>query len=87
MVEREVSVTNPLGIHARPASLLVQTAKGFKSSVWLEKDGMVADAKSIMSVMMLAAAQHSKILIRTEGADEGAALETMAKQFSNNFNE
>ncbi len=87
MLEREVTVDNSLGIHARPASLLVQAAKNFRSSIWLDKEGMSADAKSIMSVMMLAAAQHSKITIRADGADEADAVEELAKLFANKFNE
>ena len=55
MKELQITVTNSLGIHARPASLIVQTAMKFKSASTLIKDGASADAKSIMSVMMLAA--------------------------------
>lgn len=87
MVERNVTVENSLGIHARPASMLVQTAKNFRSSITLERDGMSADAKSIMSVMMLAAAQHTEILIRADGEDESDAVEAVAKLFAAKFNE
>jgi phosphocarrier protein len=87
MTEREVVVQNQLGIHARPASLIVQTAKAYRSNIWLEKEGITADAKSIMSVMMLAAAQHSRILIRADGEDEELAVQEMARHFANRFNE
>jgi len=63
MVQQEILVSNVLGIHARPAALIVQLSTKFASEVWLEKDNVKADAKSIMSVMMLAAAYQSKILI------------------------
>jgi phosphocarrier protein len=87
MTKREIMVTNTLGIHARPASLIVRTAMNFKSSVTIEKDGATADAKSIMSVMMLAAGQNSHIIIRASGSDEVQAIEAIAAIFENKFNE
>jgi phosphocarrier protein len=87
MTEKIVKVINSLGIHARPASLVVQTAIKFKSSVQLIKDGANADAKSIMSVMMLAAAQGSSVTIRADGEDEAEAVEAIIKLFELKFNE
>lgn len=87
MTEQEVTVTNSLGIHARPASLIVQAASGFDAEVKLEMEDIVADAKSIMSVMMLAAARDSKVTIRADGADEAEAVEAVAKLFEDKFNE
>jgi phosphocarrier protein len=87
MVEKEVEVINELGIHARPSSMIVKTALKFKSSIFLVKSGAEADAKSIMSVMMLAATSGSKVTIRAEGDDEGEAVNAIAELFKNKFNE
>lgn len=87
MIEKTANVVNKLGIHARPASLIVQTAIKFKSSIQLIKDGASADAKSIMSVMMLAAAQGSSVVVRAEGEDEESAVDAVVKLFEMKFNE
>jgi len=87
MKERQITVVNTLGIHARPASLIVQTAIKFKSKILLIKDGASADAKSIMSVMMLAAAYNSTVTVRASGDDEEDAIKAIAALFENKFNE
>ena len=87
MTEREITLTNRLGLHARPAALVVQTANKFKSEIKLKKDEVEINGKSIMGVMMLAAEMGSKILIRAEGDDEVLAVEALAKLFEDNFGE
>jgi phosphocarrier protein len=87
MVQQEIIVSNVLGIHARPAALIVQLSNKFASEIWLEKNGAKADAKSIMSVMMLAAAYQSKVLICADGKEERQALDALVKLFKSNFNE
>ena len=87
MTKKEITITNSLGIHARPASMIVKTATGFQSEISLIKDNMTADAKSIMSVMMLAAGHKSKIIIQASGPDEEEAAEAIAELFKINFNE
>ena len=87
MAEVQVRVENPLGIHARPATKIIQTAGQFFSEVTLAVDGMRADAKSIMSVMMLAAVQGSVVTIRAEGSDEDAALAALVALFQRKFDE
>jgi phosphocarrier protein HPr len=87
MVERQVDVVNSLGIHARPASMIVKTAQRFKSTVSVVKNGAVADAKSIMSVMMLAATCGSTVTIRASGADEAEAVDAVATLFERKFDE
>ena len=87
MVEREIQVTNKLGLHARPAAMLVQMASKFKSEIRLKKEDVEANAKSILSVMMLAAEVGSSVIIRAEGEDEEQALETLAKMFHEKFGE
>jgi phosphocarrier protein len=87
MAEKTVKVVNALGIHARPASMIVQTAVKFKSDVQLSKDGAAADAKSIMSVMMLAAAQGSSVTVKAAGEDDVAAVDAVIELFNKKFNE
>ncbi len=87
MVERVITVTNTLGIHARPASLIVKVASQFTSKITIIKDDVDADAKSIMGVMMLAASQNSKIIIQALGDDEEQAADAIAELFIQNFNE
>jgi phosphocarrier protein len=87
MIEKTVTVTNALGIHARPASMIVQAAGKYRSDVSLEKDGTRADAKSIMNVMMLAASRGSTVTIRADGADEDEAVNAIVRLFEEKFNE
>lgn len=87
MVEQEVEIINKLGLHARAAAKLVSTAAAFSSRVTLNFAGNTADAKSIMSVMMLAAARGSVITISCEGGDETAALEALVNLIDDYFGE
>ena len=82
-------VQNKMGIHARPAAMIVRIANTFSGEVWVEKDGEQVNGKSIMGLMMLAAGNGSKLRIRTEGpADSGEKmLDEMAKLFENRFEE
>ncbi len=87
MREQEITVSNQLGLHARAAAKLVQTVQGFKASVMLISQSREVNAKSIMGVMMLAAGQGTVLTIRTEGADEDAALEAAIDVFERKFDE
>jgi phosphocarrier protein HPr len=87
LVERKIEVTNRLGLHARPAALLVQKATKFKSEIKLQKDDLEVNAKSILSVMALAAEVGSFVIIKAEGEDEAVALEELAKLFEEKFGE
>jgi phosphocarrier protein HPr len=87
MMEREIQVVNTLGIHARPASKIVQTANRFKSKICLVKDKATADAKSVLNVMMLGAGFESQVTIRASGEDEKEAIDAMAALFAQKFNE
>jgi len=86
-VETEVILTNPTGLHARPASLLVQTAAKFKSSITLEKEGRSVSAKSIMGVLSLGADKGSRIKISVEGEDAEEALKALLDLIHDNFGE
>jgi len=87
MVERQVEILNKVGLHIRPASLLVEVTRKFKSRIWLEKDGRVADGKSVTSLLMLAAEKGSKIRIGAKGPDAQEAVEAVAKVIGNKFGE
>jgi phosphocarrier protein len=87
MVKQEVEVVNALGIHARPSSLIVKTAQKFRSSISLVKSGAKADAKSIMSLMMLSATCGSRVTIQASGEDEKEALSTLVSLFEHHFYE
>ena len=87
VVEADVKITNRLGIHARPATLLVKAAQKFKSRITLLKDDMEVDGKSIMDIMILAAEPDSSIIIRADGEDETEALEALKKIVEDRFYE
>jgi phosphocarrier protein HPr len=85
--EKHVTVTNPLGVHARPAAMIVQTASKFKCEVWLIKDGQMVNGKSMLGVMTLAAEMGSVITIRADGPDEAKAIDAIVKVFEIRFGE
>ena len=85
--ERTIEIMNKLGLHARPAAQLVQTAKKFASKITLVKDGQEVDGKSIMGVMMLAAGKGSTVTIRTFGEDAEQALEVLVELINTRFGE
>jgi phosphocarrier protein len=87
MVEREIAVINRLGLHARAAAKLVHLATGFDSSVTLLLDGEEVDAKSILGILLLAAAQGTSVVVRCDGADEGDAMAAIAALFADRFGE
>lgn len=87
MNERKVKVTNPLGVHARPAAMLVQTAAKFKSDIWLSKDGHEINGKSMLGVMTLAAEMGSTVIVRADGPDEERAIEALVRVFEMRFGE
>ena len=82
MVEREATVMPEAGLHARPASLFVKTAKQFSSSIIVVKDGREANAMSPMKLMTLGAKKGDGILIRAEGEDEEEAVDALVKLIS-----
>lgn len=87
MVESELLVKNKLGLHARPAALLVKKAAEFNSKIEVSKDGLVVDGKSIMGIMMLAAESGSKLLVKIDGADETDAMNAITELFDKRFYE
>ena len=87
MIERQVTVVNPLGLHARPAAQLVKLTNSFASEVEFVKDGVPVNGKSIMGVMMLAAECGSMLLVRTDGPDQDAAALAIVELIAGGFGE
>ena len=86
-VERTFLIVNTLGLHARAAAQLVQTANRFHCSVAVEKDGTEVNGKSIMGVLTLAAAKGTQIVVRCDGDDADAAMASLAAVIENGFGE
>ena len=86
-ITREVRVLNELGLHLRPAGMLVNVANRYKSEIMLEKDGEKINAKSIMGVMMLGAEPNSILIISAEGEDAEAAVAAIEQLFTTAFDE
>lgn len=87
MLQQEAEIINKLGLHARASARLTQLAGSYASDVWLSRNGKRVNAKSIMGVMMLAAAKGSKIVIETKGDDEAAAMQALQNLIADRFGE
>ena len=87
MQQQEAEIINKLGLHARASAKLTQLAGQFQCAIWLTRNGKRVNAKSIMGVMMLAAAKGSKVTIETDGADEAAAMIAITGLIANYFEE
>ena len=88
MVAKEAVIANRLGIHARPATLLVKAAANFEAEIFLSKGNIRRiNGKSIMGVMMLAAEQGATVLVETEGPDEKEAAAAIAGLLASSFEE
>ena len=86
-VSRDVVVHNKLGLHARPASMFVKQATRFECEIFVEKEGEEVNGKSIMGLMMLAAASGTTLTIRAEGGDAGQAVDELEQLVQRNFEE
>ena len=87
MQQREIEIVNKLGLHARASAKLTQMASQFTAEVWISREGRKVNAKSIMGVMMLAAAKGSLVAIETEGPDEEQAMTALVGLISDRFGE
>ncbi len=87
MLQQDVEIINKLGLHARASAKLSQTANQFKSDVHLGRNGNKVNAKSIMGVMMLAAAKGTSIVVETSGSDEAEALQAVVNLIQDKFGE
>ena len=86
-IEKEITIVNRLGLHARPAAMFVRIASRHRSEVWVEKEGERINGKSIMGLMMLAAGPGSKLLIQCEGPDAEKVMEELEELIQQKFNE
>ncbi len=87
MIEKEITVINKLGLHARPAAQLVKTIARFKSEVSIKRDNLTVNAKSILGGMMLAGELGAVLKFRIEGEDEWQAMDAIEKVFQDKFGE
>jgi phosphocarrier protein len=87
MYEKTVKVSNRAGIHARPASMLVEKTKDFKSSIYFQSGDSVINAKSILGIITLGAAYGNEIRIFAEGDDEEEAVNALIRVFDSKFEE
>ena len=86
-IEKDLTIPNRLGLHARPAAMFVRIASRYRSEIWVSKEGEEVNGKSIMGLMMLAAGQGSKLHIRCEGPDADKAMEDIEALVKAGFNE
>lgn len=87
MIKQSIEIINKLGLHARASTKLTQTASQFGCEIWIEKSSRKVNAKSIMGVMMLAAAKGSVVTIEANGADEAAAMTALQTLINDYFGE
>ncbi len=85
--ERRLRIKNKLGLHARAANLIVRVANRYDADITVEKDGIEANGKSIMGLLMLAAGKGAKLRIRAQGEDASEAVEEIARLVEGNFGE
>lgn len=87
MIEREATIVNSLGMHARPAAKVVRLTSTFRSNIDLEHDKQIVNGKSIMGVMTLAAECGAVVRVRTDGIDEEAAMLALLELIARGFDE
>lgn len=87
MIETKITIINKLGLHARAAAKLVSTATAYGCDIKAGKDGQWVDAKSIMSIMMLAASKGTELELQCNGNDEQKAMEALTTLINNRFDE
>jgi phosphocarrier protein len=79
MVKKEMTITNNIGLHARPATFFIQKANAFKSSIWIEKDERRVNAKSLLGVLSLGIAKGMVVTIIADGQDENIAVNELVE--------
>jgi phosphocarrier protein len=87
MQQREITISNKLGLHARAAAKLVSAASAYTADIFLDKEGQRINGKSIMGVMMLAASQGTKLTLVIDGRDEVEAMRTLLDLIDDKFGE
>ena len=87
MIQRDVTVTNNIGLHARPATFFIQKANSFKSSIWIEKDERKVNAKSLLGVLSMGIAKGMTVTLVADGTDEDTALDALVALVQTGFAE
>ncbi len=87
MLSNEFTIVNKLGLHARASALLVKTASRFRSDIRIEREDIEVNGKSIMGIMMLAAAKGTTIQVKVEGEDEAEAMQVLGDLIRDGFGE
>lgn len=87
MISRELTITNTIGLHARPATFFIQKANAYKCSVWVEKEDRKVNAKSLLGVLSLGIAQGMTIKLIADGSDESEALDGLEALVRTGFQE
>ena len=87
MITRDVTITNTIGLHARPATFFIQKSNEFKSSIWVEKGDRRINAKSLLGVLSLGITKGTEITIITDGTDEKEALDALESLVESNFSD
>ena len=87
MISRGVTISNSVGLHARPATFFVQKANSYKSSIWVEKEDCRVNAKSLLGVLSLGISKGTAITLIADGVDENSAIEGLAELIDGEFGE
>mgnify|MGYP003295913636 FL=1 len=87
MISRGVTISNSVGLHARPATFFVQKANSYKSSIWVEKEDCRVNAKSLLGVLSLGISKGTAITLIADGIDENNAVEGLAELIDSEFGE
>ncbi len=87
MIVQDYTIVNKLGLHARASALFVKTASRFNSEIKIEREGIEVNGKSIMGIMMLAAAKGTVISVKVDGDDEAEAMASLGELITNGFGE
>lgn len=87
MISRSITISNSVGLHARPATFFVQKANSFKSSIWVEKEDCRVNAKSLLGVLSLGISKGAEIKLIADGVDENNAIDGLAELIDGEFGE
>ena len=87
MVKNNVTITNNIGLHARPATFFIQKANTYKASIWIEKDDRKVNAKSLLGVLSLGIAKGMTVTLIADGTDENDAINGLVELIQNSFAE
>ena len=87
VISKEVTINNQVGLHARPATVFIQKANEFKSSIWIERDERRVNAKSLLGVLSLGIVKGTTVNIVADGVDENEAIATLSELIDSDFSE